>query len=750
MTGQAVGTSKGKNSELIELLAAGKTRQQLCEYFKLSDHSLRAWLSRLHNNPAYRDAIHPYIWSSGKPKPSGATAAQYRKQVKALLAIEVEAEELRELASNLKRADEGDTNSQVAIAQLFLEGKTLRQDNNRAATYFHKAALGGNAHAQLMTGRAYQQGILGPADVAQANEWYEKAVASGSRIAAGELAWNTYFGHGVARDTARGRELAQLAANDALDVRGRHVLAHDLLLTARISPQEVSGEEKGYAIRLLKTAASKGFGPAQLELGRVYRKGEFCTVNHDEATRWFEEAARGGSLDAMKELVEVQFYRDKAQAKQWAERILRVLRKRALANEVEAQFEFADWLDGREVTDLLGGTAYPEAISWFLKAAEKGHVKAMIRLAIAYESSSPMAKSMLPTQYTAVHWYRMAAEHGSTFAKVKLGMLYRSGKKVEKDTGESLKWYTAAAEAGDKFSCLRVGLFFIESGDWENALSWFAKAGRDGSYLAGLVLEQRGMLEEALQMFECAVASEFRPVGACVAAGLLYKAKGDLTKALERFSSAASGERGAMIVIKGQAEAGLYNSRHNVGTALFELAAMELASCSNRQLAISRLWHSGDQRGLEKFVEHNVGIADICDALGTRADSSFGFSEETICSVTVSRWMPEVNIRVAVEALKHNPSLFEISAHGKTHVVAFPRVPELQDVGINLASEPSCRWYQLTFDDVRAKTPVGAVEEVIRQLDTGAPRGPYCTRNAGGDECVGDISDDFISSAAMN
>jgi TPR repeat protein len=63
-----------------------------------------------------------------------------------------------------------------------------QQNYARAAQLALPLATAGDMTAQEIMGNIYQLGLCGEWDYAQAREWYEKAIASGSGLAANNLA----------------------------------------------------------------------------------------------------------------------------------------------------------------------------------------------------------------------------------------------------------------------------------------------------------------------------------------------------------------------------------------------------------------------------------------------------------------------------------------------------------------------------------------------------------------------------------
>lgn len=119
------------------------------------------------------------------------------------------------------------------------------------------------------------------------------------------------------------------------------------------------------------------------------------------------EAAKGGNVDAMRELGHRYRYEteatteSRAQAFAWYE-------KAAKAGDVESMYELARCHMGRD--------EYPYANPWLEQAANLGHVKAATGLGFSYERGLGVWKNV----ETAARWYKKAADAGDTDAAKRL------------------------------------------------------------------------------------------------------------------------------------------------------------------------------------------------------------------------------------------------------------------------------------------------------------------------------------------
>jgi TPR repeat protein len=118
----------------------------------------------------------------------------------------------------------------------------------------------------------------------------------------------------------------------------------------------------------------------------------------------------------------------------------------------------------------------PEAIRWFQRAAEVGHLRAMFSLGICLKHPDTP-----DTHTAAVQWFRKAAELGDAGGMVFLGFAYRDGTGVPCDYPEAIRWFIKAVEAGDLHSMIYVGRMYSSYlPSPAEAVRWFLKAAEAG------------------------------------------------------------------------------------------------------------------------------------------------------------------------------------------------------------------------------------------------------------------------------
>ncbi len=119
---------------------------------------------------------------------------------------------------------------------------------------------------------------------------------------------------------------------------------------------------------------------------------------------------------------------------------------------------------------------YTEALKWYKKAAEQGHVGAQKALARYYEKGDVVSKDL----FEAFKWYKKAAEQGDVFSQWCLGLCYRNGDGVSKDLSEAFKWFKKSADQGSVYGQCWLGMCYYDgsgvSRDYSEAVKWYKKA----------------------------------------------------------------------------------------------------------------------------------------------------------------------------------------------------------------------------------------------------------------------------------
>lgn len=154
----------------------------------------------------------------------------------------------------------------------------------------------------------------------------------------------------------------------------------------------------------LESKAIKGDAESQYRLGLYYTNSKH--PDHEQATRWFQEAARQGNRDAQYMLA-INYYtgqgvaKDDTQARKW-------FLKAAYQGHARAQYQLGEiYLNGRGVRKEPAWAAY-----WYGKAAEQKHAQAQLALAISFARGLGLPINPI----RACEWVILAEQSGASQA----------------------------------------------------------------------------------------------------------------------------------------------------------------------------------------------------------------------------------------------------------------------------------------------------------------------------------------------
>ncbi len=120
-----------------------------------------------------------------------------------------------------------------------------------------------------------------------------------------------------------------------------------------------------------------------------------------------------------------------------------------------------------------------EALKWYLRAAERGHARAMADVGMVYHFNTARRDYL-----KAFEWYSKSAAAGNAMAHYHLGQLYAKGLGVTRDPHEAITWYRKAAHLGHKPAYSELGVIYAAGelipADWIEASNWFKKAADSG------------------------------------------------------------------------------------------------------------------------------------------------------------------------------------------------------------------------------------------------------------------------------
>ncbi|KAG0267890.1 hypothetical protein DFQ27_007967 [Actinomortierella ambigua] len=153
------------------------------------------------------------------------------------------------------------------------------------------------------------------------------------------------------------------------------------------------------------------------------------------------------------------------------------LSRKAMLNDVDAQVSLAEMYE-----DGVGGVpkVSEKAFTWYLRAAQLGHLVAMDRIGDMYAEGQGVEQS----DVEAVKWYTRAARQGNPGGQYNLGWMYLDGRGVEQNDVEAAQWFIKAARQGDSDAQSNLGSMYLDGrgvkqSDVE-AVKWFTEASNQG------------------------------------------------------------------------------------------------------------------------------------------------------------------------------------------------------------------------------------------------------------------------------
>ncbi len=254
-------------------------------------------------------------------------------------------------------AEGGDPVSQNQMAALLEEGMAVEKDPEKALSLYRLAAEQGNYVAMANLGRLYENGIAVAQNLEEAAKWYGKAAASGHAGAQHNLGMMYLEGRGVQK-------------NEAL------------------------------AAEFFQQAATQGFGPSQANLARMFVDGAGLGGDLVKAGYWYSQAAQSG-LEEAKEFVQDASTNCISAPKNTPGREADCFIA-AGAGLPNAQFYVGTYYDAGHIVSQNK----EEAVRWFQRSAEQGHILAQAMLGKAFAEGAGIARD--PVQ--AYAWLSLAAQ----------------------------------------------------------------------------------------------------------------------------------------------------------------------------------------------------------------------------------------------------------------------------------------------------------------------------------------------------
>ncbi|KAG0278942.1 hypothetical protein BGZ95_002717 [Linnemannia exigua] len=205
------------------------------------------------------------------------------------------------LSPVMTNASRGDMDAQVALGDMYRDGRGVAQDYRTSVDWYLKAAEQGHVVAQANVGAAYEQGPFQGLGVAQDDEralkWSSRAAQHGSTSAQHLMGMLHEHGRGVPQDDFKAITWYLRAA------RQQHIDAQrkvaEMYEEGRGAPKDQTRAVEWY----LK-AASQGHERSQYLVGNAYMEGKGVEKDSSKAVEWYLKAAAQGHIQSQGKIAE--------------------------------------------------------------------------------------------------------------------------------------------------------------------------------------------------------------------------------------------------------------------------------------------------------------------------------------------------------------------------------------------------------------------------------------------------------------
>jgi TPR repeat protein len=341
-----------------------------------------------------------------------------------------------------RAAAQGDSDAENNLGRLYDYGEGVTQDFRQAMIWYQKAADAGVTVAYNNIGTLYDAGEGVKQDYAQAMTWYLKAAAAGDELAERNIGLLYEHGRGVPRDYAK-----------ALFWYGKSAAQHDADAENHIGNlyDEGHGVKQDYAKAMTwyQQAANDGDANGEENIGDLYAYGDGVPQNVTKAETWYQTAFRDGDADAEYRLEQLQY-----QANDYIDAMVS-LNAAANAGSADAEDEYGkDYVSGQ----LVGGTDFGKAMSWFQKAAANGSSDAQVQIGLLYLKGDGVAQS----DALAAQWIGKGDDDDTAGAEGDIAQRYVDGNGVPADNRQALRWFEKSAQDGSDDAADRAGFLYLD------------------------------------------------------------------------------------------------------------------------------------------------------------------------------------------------------------------------------------------------------------------------------------------------
>ena len=340
-----------------------------------------------------------------------------------------------------QRAVQGDPVAQFCLGYMYKHGKGVAPNNEKAIEWYTKAAKQGYTFAQNNLGVMYLR-------LWEELEFRERKLGRDDLETDMILCFEKTF-RWFRKAAKHGNPTSQFN------------LASHAAVCVKVMPPETPDLNKWSesALFAYRDAASRGYAPAQNELGKIYQFG-LLGIDQDskQALQWYLKAAspdlngtnsdKKGYASAQQNVGTIYLVGDGVQKN--SKEAFKWFKMAAAQGNVESQFYLGLlYYNGEAVTKDV-----KEAFKWFKMAAAQDHPKAQNNLSRMYLEGEEVPEN------SEMAWRLLfaSAQQGCAVAQVNIGQAFEEGvDKIPKDHAEAYYWYTLALKIGIDLNQVEAG-----------------------------------------------------------------------------------------------------------------------------------------------------------------------------------------------------------------------------------------------------------------------------------------------------
>ena len=347
-----------------------------------------------------------------------------------------------------------DSESMRAVGLCYRDGTGTTKSYATSAMWLLKAAKAGSPRALFELADFYVNGIGVPQNDRKAFALYLKSAYAGFTQACLAVSRHYRYGKGVVANADEADRWIDIA-HDQFEEEARVGSLHAQVSLYRYKRQGVIRSDEDDGMKWLTMAADKGYPDALTLLGGALATGNGIQRDTERAVHLLRQAAAahdGGAHFHLFQMTQHGIGTPRDPQAAWEH-----LRLAADAGNMEAMQQMAKWV----LTNPNSSNAEAQANEWLVKAreankilAERNQSQAQLALFVMYGRGQGGKKDI----HRAFYWLRRSAENGSDEAQYMLANAYDQGLGIERDPAEALIWYHRSAEQGlsQRFSALAL------------------------------------------------------------------------------------------------------------------------------------------------------------------------------------------------------------------------------------------------------------------------------------------------------